>query len=136
MKNESLVSLYEKQRAEYALQCVLEANRDENLAKDYRSYSRKLPQMILTNGFAQTVAFIFSKKGSTSKAYDLIYQQLSEYFENHSLIIEKKEKGTDLLEWVISLDSNKYSLAKEEALELLSWIKRIATGMIDIETEE
>lgn len=134
---ESIIQKLEKGRAEFAYGCVKEANDrlgDDKKRKEYRSYTRKIPQMILSNGLGQTLAFVFSKK-EEGPAYELIYNQLTDYLKsNSSPRIKMPEGQNELIEWVISLDSYNYRYVTEEILAFLNWLKKFAEGMI--ETEE
>jgi len=130
---ETLITKLEKGRAEFAYNCVKEAlgKLDDKKRKEYRSYTRKIPQMILTNGLGQTLAFIYSKKDK-GNAYDLIYKQLTDYLKSDSTTrINIPETATELVEWVISLPSSEYRYVTEEILAFLRWLKRFAEGMIE-----
>ena len=135
MSKENLITKLEKGRAEFAYQKVLEVSKlNKELQKDYRSYVRKLPQMILSNGLGQTLAFVYSKK-KKGNAYEFIYDQISQYLESENTMRISKEKGRDLVEWVIGLDSIQYRYATEEVLAFLNWLRRFAEGMIEEEKE-
>jgi len=88
--------------------------------KEYKSYVKKIPMMILTNGLGATFAFIYSKK-KKSEAYELIYKQVGEWFE-----IEE-----DLVKWIIDQESPQYRATTNELLALFNWLKRFADGMIE-----
>ena len=110
--------------------------RYKNLLKDYRSYARKIPQMILSNGLGQTLAFVYAKK-EEGNAYDLIYKQLTDYLKSDSTArIRMPENQNELIEWVISLDSYNYRYVIEEILVFLNWVRRFAEGMIEGEGGE
>ena len=50
-EKKTIMSKLEGGRAEFAYNCALEAcEKNDKLKKDYRSYARKIPQMIFTNG--------------------------------------------------------------------------------------
>lgn len=105
----------------------------EKLLDNYRSYARKIPQMILSNGLGQTLAFVYSKK-KDGNAYDLIYRQITDYMKSDSTArITMPADEDELVKWVISLDSSKYQHATEEILAFLKWLKRFAEGMIEEE---
>ncbi|MEO0297504.1 MAG: type III-B CRISPR module-associated protein Cmr5 [candidate division WOR-3 bacterium] len=102
----------------------------KSLLKDYRSHTRKIPQMILSNGLGQTLAFVYAKK-EEGNAYDLIYKQLTDYLKSDSTArIRMPENQNELVEWVISLDSYHYRYVTEEVLAFLNWLKKFAEGMI------
>lgn len=133
---ETLIAKLEKGRAEFAYNCVKTAT--ERLAaktqKEYRSYVRKIAGMIISNGLGQTLAFVFSKK-KPGDAYDMIYNQLIDYFKsNNTTRINMPSAKNDLVDWVISVKSNDYRFITTECLAFLKWLKRFAEGMI--ETEE
>lgn len=101
-----------------------------NLLKDYRSYSRKIPQMVLSNGLGQTLAFVKSK-ARDGNAYDVLYSQIADYLKSNSTSRIKMPDNAELVEWVISLDSYNYHYATEEILAFLNWLRRFAEGLIE-----
>jgi CRISPR-associated protein Cmr5 len=118
----------------------------------YKSYVKKIPSMILSNGLGQTLAFVISKRQKPKKkdgqkhnpgssenpknAYDLIYQQLTEYIKSdHTARIKMPQEKNDLVEWVISCNSSTYRYITQEILALLNWLKRFAEGLIEVEEE-
>lgn len=119
----------EKDRAEFAYKKVEEIA-DEKYNKtlytdvkkeEYKSYVKKIPTMIQTNGISATFAFMFSKK----KTYKIIYDQINEWLQKRNL---KKEE--ELVKWIIGLDSSMYKYVSAEILYLLNWMRRFAEGMI------
>jgi len=107
----------------------------KNLLKNYRSYVKKIPTMILSNGLGQTLAFI-KAKSEKGNAYNLIYQQLTEYMKSdHTVRIKMPQEKNDLVEWVISCNSSTYRYITQEILAFLNWLKRFAEGLIEVEEE-
>jgi len=135
MRNEDVINKIEKGRAEFAYKCVKEV-KDKNYAKDYRSYVKKIPSMILSNGAGQTLAFIKSKSNN-KEAYKDIYKQINEYFTNKDIpTITKPENKEDILDWIVSCDSKTdYRYITGELLALFNWLRRFAEGMIEGEEE-
>ncbi|MCX7948317.1 MAG: type III-B CRISPR module-associated protein Cmr5 [candidate division WOR-3 bacterium] len=135
----NLITKLEKGRAEFAYRCVEEAI--QNLSeikkqKEYRSYVRKIPQMIISNGLGQTLAFVFAKK-KNGNAYDLIYRQITDYLKSDATArIRMPNNQNELIKWVISLNSYEYRHVTEEILAFLNWLRRFAEGMIETEEEE
>lgn len=108
----------------------------EKALENYRSYTRRITHMILSNGLGQTLAFIYSKKDK-GNAYDLIYKQLTDYLKSNSTArINMPQEENELIEWVISLSSTEYRYVTEEILAFLKWLKRFAEGMIESEGDE
>jgi CRISPR-associated protein Cmr5 len=139
MEKETIISKLEKGRAEFAYKCVekaIEIFKDNSKKqKEYKSNTRKIPTMILSNGLGQTLAFI-KAKSEKGNAYDLIYSQLTEYMKSaHTVRIQMPKEKNDFVEWVISCDSSKYRYITQEILAFLNWLKRFAEGLIEVEEE-
>lgn len=140
MSNQSELKKLEQGRAEFAYKCVEKAIEkfasDIKKHKEYRSYTRKIPTMILSNGLGQTLAFVRSKaKGGN--AYELIYGQMTEYLKSNSTArIKMPDNENELIKWVISCDSAEYRLITQEILAFFNWLKRFAEGMIEEGEEE
>ena len=135
MANETIINKLEKGRAEFAYRCVEKAieifSSNPKKLKEYKSYTRKIPTMILSNGLGQTLAFV-KAKSENGNAYDLIYKQLIEYMKSeHTARIKMPHEKNELLEWVISCDSSIYRYITQEILAFLSWLKRFAEGLIE-----
>ena len=139
MEKETIISKLEKGRAEFAYKCVekaIEIFKDNSKKqKEYKSYTRKIPTMILSNGLGQTLAFV-KAKSDKGNAYDLIYSQLTEYMKSaHTVRIQMPKEKNDFVEWVISCDSSKYRYITREILAFLNWLRRFAEGLIEGEEE-
>jgi len=139
MEKETIITKLEKGRAEFAYKCVekaIEIFKDNSKKqKEYKSYTRKIPSMILSNGLGQTLAFI-KAKSEKGNAYDLIYQQLTEYMKSeHTARIKMPQEKNDLIELVISCNSSTYRYITKEILAFLNWLKRFAEGLIEVEVE-
>jgi CRISPR-associated protein Cmr5 len=107
----------------------------KNLLKNYRSYVKKIPTMIFSNGLGQTLAFIKSKS-EKGNAYNLIYEQLTEYMRSpYTTRIQMPEDKKELIDWVISCGSEKYRYITQEILAFLNWLRRFAEGLIEEEEE-
>jgi len=124
MKRSSLKET-ELERARFAYSKV-ECIKDKTFAKEFKSYVKKLPSMIQTNGLAPAVAFIFSKKNS-KEAYKYIYELFDEWLGKNF----KKDNNSELMEWVIDQPVETYRAVTFELIALLSWLKRFAEGMIE-----
>ena len=118
-------AVIESGRAEFALNTVKGIVNKENdkTKKEFKSYVRKFPSLILTNGLAAAVAFAVDKGGSYTLIYDIISKWLKDkgFFDNPATLVE----------YICSLDSDMYRVATNEVLSLFEWLKRFATGMIE-----
>lgn len=112
----------EKERSQFAYKCVVDANTKKEIKKDYKSYVKKIPMMILNNGLGATFAFVYSKKKS-GNAYELIYKQTNDWLN--------KDSKEDLVKWIIDKNSQEYRATTNEVLALFNWLKRFADGMIE-----
>lgn len=123
----------EQGRADFAFQCATIGSKSKK-PKEYKSYVKKTPMMIKTNGLGATIAFTMSK-GKDGNTWDLIYKQISEWLkrtENQYLI---NNQTGELSEIVIKLDSGQYRAVTNEVLALFNWLRRFAEGLIEGEDE-
>ncbi len=94
-----------------------------DVKKEYGSLVRGLPAMILSDGLAQTLAFLLAKgKGDAKKPHQAAYEHLSAWVCQRL----NAGKNMDLLQWVLQKSSADYRRATTEALAYLHWLKRFA----------
>ena len=136
MPNDTNMKKLENGRAEFAYKCVEEVNIPDpnykNKQSDYKSYVKKVPVLIQTNGLGNTLAYMLSK----GKAYDLIYQHLTNWLSKEECGCTALLDGTDLLKFVVSQSSMVYRQITTECLALLNWLRRLAEGMIEGDDDE
>jgi CRISPR-associated protein Cmr5 len=104
-------------------------------SSEYKSYVKKLPMLIKTNGLGAAISFAFakgSKNGITqkSKAWGLIYSQIEDWLKNHWELSELNE-GERLMENLLKMESYEYRATTIEVLALLNWMRRFAEGLIN-----
>jgi len=128
MNNETAIKALEKGRAQFAYRCAEEASK-KNFKKEYRSYVKKIPSMILSNGLGQTLAFIKSK-AKNGNAYDYIYNQITDYMKSEHTSRIRMQNNQELVKWVISCDSTTYRYITQEILAFFNWLRRFAEGLI------
>jgi CRISPR-associated protein Cmr5 len=114
----------EQGRAKFAYEC---AEKGIKIGKEYKSFDRKLPMLIKTNGLGAALAFAKNKDDASKKIYGHIYEWLK---TDNKLGIFKKEEEEDLVAVVISQDSSNYRALTIETLAFLAWLKRFAEGLI------
>ncbi|MBS1553117.1 MAG: type III-B CRISPR module-associated protein Cmr5 [Bacteroidetes bacterium] len=122
----------ENGRAEFAYQC---AEQGKDKGKDYKSYVKKIPMMIKTNGIGSTFAFMFSKNG---KKEGIVYLEIGRHvFEwlkkdvNKSFKLENINSFQDLVKNIVKLNSTEYRALTIEVLAFLNWLRRFADGLIE-----
>lgn len=124
-------------RASFAFECAEDAKK--NKKTEYRSYVKRLPMLIKTNGLAASFAFMFSKKNPKK---DNIYQQ-DDYLliGQHIckwLMQDPKSKPhltgiadfEGLVSKVTQLDSVSYRAVTGEVIAFLNWLRRYADGLL------
>jgi CRISPR-associated protein Cmr5 len=120
----------EQGRASFCYEKVIEAkNKLGDNATDYKSYVKKAPMYIKTNGLGAALAFM-KAKGKEKKAWDVIYHQVTEWIDKDSKNIIYTE-GKDLVEIVVSLETPDYRAWTNEVLALFNWLRRFAEGLIE-----
>lgn len=121
----------EQGRAECAYKRVLgfkEANPGKSTLDEYKSYSKKFPMMVKTNGLGSALAFIESKQ---KKAYNRIYDDLTDWLKNDHKKIVDLSSG-DLLQKVVSMDdSARYRALTNEVLAFMNWHRRFTEALLD-----
>lgn len=129
----------EQGRAAFAYAYASEGNKlDKN--KEYKSYVKKMPMLIKTNGLGAAVAFAFakgSKNGIPDKKnpWGLLYTQMEEWLtedDKRLLQFDTHQLAKKLTE----INSTEYRMVTIEILALLNWLKRFADALIDGEAQE
>jgi CRISPR-associated protein Cmr5 len=146
----------ENGRAEFAYKCALsgkdiynkktEIDHEVFEDKNYKSYVKKIPMLIKTNGLGATFAYVKSKKAKDKEnkkagskencknGYDLIYTQTSDWLISKGMITKESELIAQLVSEKCS--SSEYRRLTIETLALFNWLKRFADGLIEGEENE
>ncbi len=138
MTNDTGVKGLEQGRAKFAYDCASKGSKIDK-KKEYKSYVKKIPMLIKTNGLGATFAFIKSKSkadaGKAGYAYNLIYDQTAQWLrEDEKKLLDLKEND-DLVMKLISLNSPEYRAVTNEVLAFFKWLSRFADGMIEGDAE-
>lgn len=129
----------EEGRAIFAYNCVENVNNNSNnkIAKEYKSYAKKIPTMIQNNGLGPALAFIYSKGSGKEKdknAYSILYENISDRLKSEEVgLLDANEK---LIKSILEMNSVSYREVGIEVLSLFSWLRRFADGMIEGEMDE
>jgi CRISPR-associated protein Cmr5 len=131
MSDMTTIRSIEQERARFAYDHVKSVSKEKYNDK-YKSYVKKIPMLIKTNGLGPTFAFIMSKKREEKEngPYHSIYEQTTDWLlkDNNPFNINV---NNDLVKNIISLDSKTYRLMTNEVLFLFKWIIRFADGLIE-----
>ena len=125
----NLIKKVEQGRAKFAYQRVnnVAIDGDKTWKSDYKTYLKRLPMLIKTNGLAATFSFILTKD---SQAYEQIYEDCTEWIKNDPKGIFSLN-GCGLIEYLLNLNSAEYRAFTTEILSLINWMQRFADGMIE-----
>ncbi|PSR11245.1 MAG: type III-B CRISPR module-associated protein Cmr5 [Bacteroidetes bacterium] len=108
-------------------------------AKEYKSYAKKLPMMIKTNGLGASLSFALSKsknKEGQKTSWGNLYDDLNSWLRNsHKIWLLGLNPPADLSEAAINLDSQEYRALTVEVLAFLNWLRRFAEGLIEGEAD-
>lgn len=120
----------EQGRADIAYARVKEyvdSNPGDSTLSEYKSYSKKFPMMVKTNGLGAALAFILSKN---SKAYKRIHDDITAWLkEDLKKIVDLQQKP--LLEQVVNMDdAARYRALTNEVLAFMNWHRRFTEGLI------
>lgn len=92
----------------------------------YGSLARKMATLIQVNGLGQTLAFL---KAKGKEHHNQMFAHLSEW-------VCSRTSGTgNLLDRILTIDSQSYRLATSEALAFLQWLKRFAEAELGSEED-
>lgn len=128
MSDMTTIRSIEQERALFAYDRVKSVSKEKYNDK-YKSYVKKIPMLIKTNGLGSTFAYV-KEKSKNEPAYQSIYEQTKDWLlqDNNPFNISASE---DLVKNIISLDSQTYRLMTNEVLFLFKWIIRFADGLIE-----
>ncbi|MDI6738920.1 MAG: type III-B CRISPR module-associated protein Cmr5 [Candidatus Edwardsbacteria bacterium] len=137
----SLQKTLEQDRAKFAYDCAVEGNAIIK-SKEYKSYSKKIPMMIKTNGLGAAFAFVKAKSNDDQHkagyAYKLIYGHVTNWLKQEpcGMVSAQLNNGKDLAYVIVNLDSPQYRALTNEVLAFFVWLKRFAEGLIEGEANE
>ena len=125
--------LMEQRRACYALKAIRQALAEPGVEpKELKSYVRRLPGMIQTNGFGQALAFYYSKRAKY-RAYGTVYQMIEDWLCQDGQVYAHAEGQARLLRAITEHDQARYRQAQAETMALMLWIKKFAEAFIVVD---
>ncbi|MBD3215192.1 MAG: type III-B CRISPR module-associated protein Cmr5 [Candidatus Lokiarchaeota archaeon] len=126
--SQNLIKTVEQGRAKFAYERVQKiVNAEESWSSDYKSYLKRIPMLIKTNGLAATIAFILKKD---SAAYKRIYEDCTEWIKKDPKRVFNLD-DRELIKYILDLDSSEYRAFTSEILSFIKWMSRFANGMIN-----
>jgi len=123
-----------QRRADFAYQCARDASCKDSFKKEYKSYVKKLPMLIKTNGLGAALAFVLSKE-KKSDAWKMIFHQASIWLKHYSPM-QNTASSDNLVKEILQLGIDDYRRTTTELMTLLGWMKRFAEGLIEEASDE
>jgi len=115
----------ERDRAKFAYEKIEEVAENQNVKhSEYKSYCKKIPSLIQTNGLSATFAFMNSKGGT----YKTIYNQVDSWLIDRYKGDGDLDNEQELMKKLLTLESTKYRKVTIEILALFNWLRRFADG--------
>ena len=118
----------QQKRAAFALKKVknfIDTKKDDKEFHDLANFIVGMPNMILSNGLGQTLAFLLSKKDNKQKKTFLVIKEWIQSPENSSINIPGNS-DMEFLTAFSEIDQKKYIDVQNETLRLMEWLKRYA----------
>lgn len=139
MSNGTQRSKLEQGRAAFAYKCA-EEGKGLSKNKEYKSYVKKMPMLIKTNGLGSAIAFAFAKGSKNgipekSSAWGLIYDQIENWLLNDDKHLIRFEKNK-LAQALTESNSAEYRATTIEVMAFLNWVKRFADALIEGEAQD
>ncbi len=114
------VQTLENNRAKFAFDMVEAVTQSKDA---YKSWSKKVPVLIKTNGLGQTLAFMKSRDKTET---NLMLEKIKEW-----LVLKNEiQAEDDLLQKITEIDSATYRRWSREIISLFNWVRRFAEGYL------
>ncbi len=115
------IQTLENNRAKFAFEMVKKVSEKKD---EYKSWAKKIPVLIKTNGLGQTLAFM---KARDKKETNLMLDQIKEWLVSRGEL----SNSDDILEKVTEIDSTIYRRWSREVISLFNWLRRFAEGYLN-----
>ena len=121
------VQTKQQKRAAFALDEIVkykDSSKNKAEFHDFANFIVGMPNMILSNGLAQTLAFLLTKKDKQKKAFDIIKNWIQT--PNNASFGIKGDTDIAFLKAFSMIDQKTYIDVQNETLRLVEWLKRYA----------
>ncbi|MBN8586803.1 MAG: type III-B CRISPR module-associated protein Cmr5 [Rhodothermia bacterium] len=135
----STIPTLERGRATAAYSAVYKIKDRGKVSKEYKSYAKKLPMMIKTNGLGPALTFAWSKgSNKTESAWGLLFSHIREWLTHsqNKHLVPQYQPGQEFIQYLIGLNSFEYRAIAIEVLAYLGWVKRFVDGLIEGEADD
>ena len=123
------VQTKQQKRAEFALESLQDKVKRDNVEKKLATFIVGMPNMILSNGLGQSLAFLKAKGKDEHK---FVFCVIKKYLcENYEDVFGKPAQDNfqddfNFLKKFTEISQGKYIKMQDETLRMLEWLKRYA----------
>ena len=114
---EKNITTEQQKRANFALDRIGKQMVNGKLPKDLSQFIIGVPNMILSNGLGQTVAFILSKKDKTERK--ITYEIIRDYMKDKNAKLKSAADDFNFIKELNNLSQSEYFNMQQEVLRML-----------------
>lgn len=113
----------QQERAKFAIEQLEKISINQVIDKDTATFIVGMPNMILSNGIGQTMAFLLAKNDKEKKVYRILKNWICKKYANLGFT---DKSDMDFIKTFCTLKQDKYLEIQRECLRLCEWLKRYA----------
>lgn len=113
----------QQERAKFAIDQLEKISSNQVIDKDTATFIVGMPNMILSNGIGQTMAFLLAKTDKEKKVYRILKNWICKKYANLGFT---DKSDMDFIKTFCTLKQDKYLEIQRECLHLCEWLKRYA----------
>ncbi|MDD7451065.1 MAG: type III-B CRISPR module-associated protein Cmr5 [Treponema sp.] len=113
----------QQERAKFAIEQLEKISSNQVIDKDTATFIVGMPNMILSNGIGQTMAFLLAKTDKEKKVYRILKNWICKKYANLGFT---DKSDMDFIKTFCTLKQDKYLEIQRECLHLCEWLKRYA----------
>ena len=113
----------QQERAKVAIEQLEKISSNQVIDKDTATFIVGMPNMILSNGIGQTLAFLLAKTDKEKKVYRILKNWICKKYANLGFT---DKSDMDFIKTFCTLKQDKYLEIQRECLRLCEWLKRYA----------
>ena len=113
----------QQERAKFAIEQLEKISSNQVIDKDIATFIVGMPNMILSNGIGQTMAFLLAKTDKEKKVYRILKNWICKKYANLGFT---DKSDMDFIKTFCTLKQDKYLEIQRECPRLCEWLKRYA----------
>lgn len=114
----------QQKRAEFALDALKGKAKSNAINKDLANFIVGMPNMILSNGLGQSLAFLKAKSSKPEREF--VFSVLKKYIRKEYSTVFTSDDDFDFLCKMNEVNQLDYIKLQDECLRMLEWLKRYA----------